>query len=235
MVKFKTHTHTHTHTQRLVYGTEAEAAVAIGFDDFIADGVRGTSIWQVSIFFLSFCFLRFKTLLPLLSSPPQLPQSHRQEEYLFGCLSRQSARLFFYFVEKKRIEGHLFQTHSLTYWLAFFGFLLLLLPLTSCGNPHQPIETKRIHLQCCRRARPQGKRSIHQHCQKVQNGRVSGGAKQRAKMPRVLKVLKQSSTNKKRKRTRRSTRGWCCNSIDPSIYRSIYFLLSDYIVIQSKF
>ena len=35
--------------QRLVYGTEAEAAVAIGFDDFIADGVRGTSVWQVSI------------------------------------------------------------------------------------------------------------------------------------------------------------------------------------------
>ncbi|QDZ21739.1 cytidine deaminase [Chloropicon primus] len=39
--------------KRLVYGSEAEAAVAIGFDDFIADGVRGTSIWQkpsVSIF-----------------------------------------------------------------------------------------------------------------------------------------------------------------------------------------
>jgi len=39
--------------QRLVYGSEAEAAVAIGFDDFIADGVRGTSLWQkpsVSIF-----------------------------------------------------------------------------------------------------------------------------------------------------------------------------------------
>ena len=38
---------------RLVYGSEAEAAVAIGFDDFIADGVRGTSVWQkpsVSIF-----------------------------------------------------------------------------------------------------------------------------------------------------------------------------------------
>lgn len=39
--------------KRLVYGSEAEAAVAIGFDDFIADGVRGTSVWQkpsVSIF-----------------------------------------------------------------------------------------------------------------------------------------------------------------------------------------
>ena len=32
--------------KRLVYGSEAEAAVAIGFDDFIADGVRGTTVWQ---------------------------------------------------------------------------------------------------------------------------------------------------------------------------------------------
>ena len=47
-----THT-TFSRSKRLVYGSEAEAAVAIGFDDFIADGVRGTSVWQkpnVSIF-----------------------------------------------------------------------------------------------------------------------------------------------------------------------------------------
>lgn len=32
--------------QRLVYGAEAEAAIAIGFDDFIADALRGTGIYQ---------------------------------------------------------------------------------------------------------------------------------------------------------------------------------------------
>ncbi|OAE34483.1 hypothetical protein AXG93_3472s1180 [Marchantia polymorpha subsp. ruderalis] len=31
---------------RLVYGTEAEAAVAVGFDDFIADAIRGTAKFQ---------------------------------------------------------------------------------------------------------------------------------------------------------------------------------------------
>ncbi len=30
----------------LVYGVEAEAALKIGFDDFIADGVRGTTVQQ---------------------------------------------------------------------------------------------------------------------------------------------------------------------------------------------
>jgi hypothetical protein len=32
--------------QRLVYGAQAEAAIAIGFDDFIADAIRGTSQYQ---------------------------------------------------------------------------------------------------------------------------------------------------------------------------------------------
>ena len=32
--------------QRLVYGAKAEAAVAIGFDAFIADGLRGTGYYQ---------------------------------------------------------------------------------------------------------------------------------------------------------------------------------------------
>lgn len=32
--------------QRLVYGTEAESALAIGFDDFIADAIRGTAYYQ---------------------------------------------------------------------------------------------------------------------------------------------------------------------------------------------
>ena len=32
--------------QRLVYGAKAEAAIAIGFDDFIADALRGTGIYQ---------------------------------------------------------------------------------------------------------------------------------------------------------------------------------------------
>ncbi|KAK4282870.1 hypothetical protein QN277_014196 [Acacia crassicarpa] len=32
--------------KRLVYGAKAEAAIAIGFDDFIADALRGTSIYQ---------------------------------------------------------------------------------------------------------------------------------------------------------------------------------------------
>ena len=32
--------------QRLVYGAEAEAAIAIGFDDFIADALRGTGFYQ---------------------------------------------------------------------------------------------------------------------------------------------------------------------------------------------
>jgi len=34
--------------QRLVYGAKAEAAIAIGFDDFIADALRGTSFYQKS-------------------------------------------------------------------------------------------------------------------------------------------------------------------------------------------
>ena len=32
--------------KKLTYGVEAEAALKIGFDDFIADGVRGTAIKQ---------------------------------------------------------------------------------------------------------------------------------------------------------------------------------------------
>lgn len=32
--------------QKLVYGAKAEAAIAIGFDDFIADALRGTAIYQ---------------------------------------------------------------------------------------------------------------------------------------------------------------------------------------------
>jgi len=32
--------------QRLVYGAKAEAAIAIGFDDFIADALRGTGVYQ---------------------------------------------------------------------------------------------------------------------------------------------------------------------------------------------
>ncbi|KAI6692840.1 hypothetical protein NL676_020550 [Syzygium grande] len=32
--------------KRLVYGAKAEAAIAIGFDDFIADALRGTSFYQ---------------------------------------------------------------------------------------------------------------------------------------------------------------------------------------------
>ncbi|KAJ3669321.1 hypothetical protein LUZ60_011271 [Juncus effusus] len=32
--------------KRLVYGAKAEAAIAIGFDDFIADALRGTGIYQ---------------------------------------------------------------------------------------------------------------------------------------------------------------------------------------------
>ena len=32
--------------QRLVYGAQAEAALAIGFDDFIADAIRGTAQYQ---------------------------------------------------------------------------------------------------------------------------------------------------------------------------------------------
>ncbi|GAQ88271.1 hypothetical protein KFL_004140070 [Klebsormidium nitens] len=32
--------------KRLVYGAEAEAALAIGFDDFIADAIRGTATYQ---------------------------------------------------------------------------------------------------------------------------------------------------------------------------------------------
>ncbi|VAH97510.1 unnamed protein product [Triticum turgidum subsp. durum] len=31
---------------RLVYGAKAEAAIAIGFDDFIADALRGTGFYQ---------------------------------------------------------------------------------------------------------------------------------------------------------------------------------------------
>lgn len=34
------------HLQRLVYGAKAEAAIAIGFDDFIADALRGTGVYQ---------------------------------------------------------------------------------------------------------------------------------------------------------------------------------------------
>lgn len=30
----------------MVYGAKAEAAIAIGFDDFIADALRGTSFYQ---------------------------------------------------------------------------------------------------------------------------------------------------------------------------------------------
>lgn len=33
-------------TQRLVYGAKAEAAIGIGFDDFIADALRGTGFYQ---------------------------------------------------------------------------------------------------------------------------------------------------------------------------------------------
>lgn len=33
-------------SQRLVYGAKAEAAIAIGFDDFIADALRGTGYYQ---------------------------------------------------------------------------------------------------------------------------------------------------------------------------------------------
>ncbi|KAJ8452494.1 hypothetical protein Cgig2_000083 [Carnegiea gigantea] len=32
--------------ERLVYGAKAEAAIAIGFDDFIADALRGTGVYQ---------------------------------------------------------------------------------------------------------------------------------------------------------------------------------------------
>ncbi|KAJ6359926.1 hypothetical protein OIU77_004017 [Salix suchowensis] len=32
--------------KRLVYGAEAEAAMAVGFDDFIADALRGTGFYQ---------------------------------------------------------------------------------------------------------------------------------------------------------------------------------------------
>ncbi|KAH6557895.1 hypothetical protein KP509_1Z087800 [Ceratopteris richardii] len=32
--------------KRLVYGAQAEAAIAIGFDDFIADAIRGTAQYQ---------------------------------------------------------------------------------------------------------------------------------------------------------------------------------------------
>lgn len=34
------------HYQRLVYGAKAEAAIAIGFDYFIADALRGTGLYQ---------------------------------------------------------------------------------------------------------------------------------------------------------------------------------------------
>lgn len=34
--------------KRLVYGAKAEAAIAIGFDDFIADALRGTGVYQKS-------------------------------------------------------------------------------------------------------------------------------------------------------------------------------------------
>ncbi|RWV96969.1 hypothetical protein GW17_00040279 [Ensete ventricosum] len=36
----------HFRMQRLVYGAKAEAAIAIGFDDFIADALRGTGFYQ---------------------------------------------------------------------------------------------------------------------------------------------------------------------------------------------
>lgn len=32
--------------KRLVYGAKAEAAITIGFDDFIADAIRGTGVYQ---------------------------------------------------------------------------------------------------------------------------------------------------------------------------------------------
>ena len=32
--------------QRLVYGAKAEAAIAIGFDDFISDALWGTGFYQ---------------------------------------------------------------------------------------------------------------------------------------------------------------------------------------------
>lgn len=38
----------HLLVQRLVYGAKAEAAIAIGFDDFIADALRGTGVYQKS-------------------------------------------------------------------------------------------------------------------------------------------------------------------------------------------
>jgi len=41
-------THVSTCEQRLVYGAKAEAAIAIGFDDFIADALRGTGVYQKS-------------------------------------------------------------------------------------------------------------------------------------------------------------------------------------------
>jgi len=41
-------THVSTCKQRLVYGAKAEAAIAIGFDDFIADALRGTGVYQKS-------------------------------------------------------------------------------------------------------------------------------------------------------------------------------------------
>lgn len=31
---------------RLVYGAQAEAAIAIGFDDFISDALRGTGYYE---------------------------------------------------------------------------------------------------------------------------------------------------------------------------------------------
>lgn len=41
-------THLSNCEQRLVYGAKAEAAIAIGFDDFIADALRGTGVYQKS-------------------------------------------------------------------------------------------------------------------------------------------------------------------------------------------
>ena len=38
--------HFRQYKQRLVYGAKAEAAIAIGFDDFIADALRGTGVYQ---------------------------------------------------------------------------------------------------------------------------------------------------------------------------------------------
>ncbi|OEL15292.1 hypothetical protein BAE44_0023687 [Dichanthelium oligosanthes] len=38
--------HTCPGPRRLVYGAKAEAAIAIGFDDFIADALRGTGYYQ---------------------------------------------------------------------------------------------------------------------------------------------------------------------------------------------